>query len=65
MFGEQTRRTVSEYQRRFSLPETGIVDERTWNSIGKTYSNLISEINVAQEQFGGNTLREGDSDFNG
>lgn len=65
VFGEQTRRTVSEYQRRFSLPETGIVDERTWNSIGKTYSDLISEINVAQEQFGGNTLREGDSDFNG
>ena len=65
VFAEQTRRTVTEYQRRFSLPQTGVVDEQTWNSIGRTYSDLISEINVAEEQFGGNTLREGDSDFSG
>lgn len=63
IFGEQTRRSVTDYQRRFSLPQTGVVNEEVWNSIGRTYSDLISEINVKSKQFPGNTMREGDSDY--
>ena len=62
-YGEQTRQSVIEYQRRFGLSETGIVDEATWNSIGNTYVNLINEVNVNTTQFTGRNLAEGDSDF--
>lgn len=62
VFGEQTRRSVTEYQRRFGLPQTGVVNEATWNSIGETYSNLIAEINVKSKQFTGYNLKEGDRD---
>ena len=63
-FGEQTRQAVIEYQIRFNLPQTGIVDEKTWNSIGETYINLLNEVNVNTTQFTGKNLGEGDSDFN-
>lgn len=62
-FGEQTRQSVLEFQGRFNLPQTGIVDEATWNLIGKTYVDLINEVNVNTTQFPGKNLEEGDSDF--
>ena len=63
VYAEQTRRSVSEFQRRFGLPETGVVNEQTWNEIGRVYSDLIAEINVKSMQFKGSTIREGDSDY--
>ncbi len=63
VYAEQTTRSVTEFQRRFGLPETGVVNEETWNSIGRVYSDLIAEINVKSMQFTGNTIREGDSDY--
>lgn len=62
-YGEQTRQSVTEFQRRFGLPETGVVDEATWNLIGKTYVDLINEVNVNLTQFPGRNIVEGDTDF--
>lgn len=63
-YGEQTANSVTSFQRRFGLPQTGVVDEATWNLIGETYLNLINEINVNTTQFPGRNIVEGDSDFN-
>ena len=62
-FGNETEASVRGYQRRFSLPETGVVDEATWNSIGKTYIDLLNEVNVSLTQFPGRNINKGDSDF--
>jgi peptidoglycan hydrolase-like protein with peptidoglycan-binding domain len=37
-FGDQTRNAVTEFQRIFSLPQTGQVNETTWNTIADVYS---------------------------
>ncbi len=40
-FGTGTDAAVRSYQRTFGLDETGIVDERTWNSIQNTYYEIL------------------------
>ena len=41
-FGTGTDAAVRSYQKTFGLPETGIVDEATWNSIEMTYYEILS-----------------------
>lgn len=62
-FGNETETAVRAYQSRFGLPETGVVDKETWDSIGKTYIDLLNEVNVSLTQFAGRNIVKGDSDF--
>ena len=43
-FGQGTKSAVKSYQRAFGLPETGVVDEATWNSIQNTYYEILSRF---------------------
>lgn len=43
-FGTGTENSVKSYQRTFGLPETGIVNEETWNSIQNTYYEILSRF---------------------
>ena len=43
-FGQGTEDSVRSYQRTFGLPETGVVDEITWNSIQNTYYEILSRF---------------------
>ena len=43
-FGPGTDASVRSYQSTFGLPETGIVDELTWNSIRNTYYEVLSRF---------------------
>lgn len=43
-FGTGTTNSVKSYQRAYGLPETGIVDEGTWNSIEETYYGILRSI---------------------
>ena len=37
IFGENTRRSVEEFQSVFGLPVTGVVDYRTWYKISQIF----------------------------
>lgn len=41
IYGEETRRAVSEFQRRAGLPVTGTVDLATWNALAAAYRNAL------------------------
>ena len=41
-FGQGTENSVKSYQQTFGLPVTGVIDEPTWNSIEKTYYEILS-----------------------
>lgn len=43
-FGPGTADAVISYQRTFGLPQTGVVDEITWNSIQNTYYEILSRF---------------------
>ena len=43
-FGQGTDAAVRSYQRAFGLPENGIVDEITWNSIQNTYYEILARF---------------------
>ena len=40
IFGNTTRNAVIAAQRRFGLPQTGVVDAETWNEIYDQYSGI-------------------------
>ena len=40
IFGDATRNAVLAVQRRFGLPQTGVVDEQTWDEIYDQYSGI-------------------------
>lgn len=62
VYGVSTARSVSGFQRRFSLPVTGEVDQATWNEITAKYRELLAESSAAAEQYGGAPLSMGSSD---
>ena len=37
IFGERTREAVQQFQSTFGLPQTGVVDFRTWSKISQIY----------------------------
>jgi peptidoglycan hydrolase-like protein with peptidoglycan-binding domain len=43
-FGQGTENSVKSYQKTFGLPQTGVVDETTWNSIQRTYFEILSRF---------------------
>lgn len=43
ILGPKTRASIIEFQKTMKLPETGIVDEQTWNSI---YNNITGILNT-------------------
>lgn len=45
-FDENTQNAVFSFQRRFSLPITGVVDLVTWNDIYDTYLGIIESLPV-------------------
>lgn len=62
LFGPQTRAAVLRYQELLGLPQTGIVDEATWNSIASVYSDLSVGNRKNRGQFSGETLKvQGDT----
>ena len=51
IYGPATRSAVLAAQRRFRLPETGAVDETTWNRIYEQYSGIESTVLRNSETF--------------
>lgn len=63
-FGPSTRDAVISYQKTYGLPETGEVDEITWNSIENTYYGILRTIPYEFEEgvilpYPGRVLRPG------
>ena len=48
IYGPQTARAVSAFQRRYGLPVTGIVDQPTWERIVERYGNAVTETEPAE-----------------
>ena len=40
LFDQRTQNAVREFQKIFSLPQTGAVDEKTWNTLADAYSTV-------------------------
>lgn len=64
IFGEQTETLVKNFQRNFSLAETGIVDEETWNLLYEAYLGIVESLPPSAFEgiarpFPGYTLRIG------
>ena len=55
IYGPATRAAVLAAQRRFRLPETGIVDKTTWDDIYDQYSGIENTALRNRETFSGNT----------
>ena len=51
IYGRNTRATVLAVQRRFGLPETGIVDAQTWNAIYDQFSGIETTTLRSTETF--------------
>jgi len=51
IYGPATRSAVLAVQRRFSLPETGVVDARTWNEIYDQFSGIENTALRSGETF--------------
>ena len=51
IYGPATRNAVLAAQRRFVLPETGVVDARTWNEIYDQYSGIENTTFRSEETF--------------
>ena len=64
VYDDQTELSVKSFQRLFGLPQTGIVDERTWNALYRAYEGIVESIptDVAEYipvPYPGNVLQEG------
>lgn len=62
-FGEQTEASVKSFQKVFGLPETGVVDRRTWNELYRAYLGIIESIPLSEGNdivlYPGIVLKEG------
>ena len=47
VYGEQTVRAVSEFQRQHGIETTGITDFDTWQAIRDAYTDAIIEVDAA------------------
>lgn len=59
IFDVRTQNAVKEFQRIFSLPETGNVDERTWNTLADVYSVVRSGQQRLTGQYPGYEISQG------
>jgi len=51
IYGNATRAAVLAAQRRFRLPETGVVDQQTWDEIYDQYSGIENTVLRSEETF--------------
>jgi peptidoglycan hydrolase-like protein with peptidoglycan-binding domain len=63
-FGAQTEAAVKSFQRVFGLPQTGIVDETTWDDLYRAYAGIVESIPLEAAElvpilYPGTILREG------
>ncbi len=61
-FGANTRAAVLAIQREFNLPETGVVDRDTWETIINTFATVREGALPAFGQYPGYPLKEGQID---
>lgn len=68
VFGSSTRNAVLAFQRSKGLPQTGEVDEKTWNSLYSAYMGAVDYLSeekileeVQTEPYPGVVLRTGDN----
>ncbi len=59
IFDLRTQNAVREFQRIFELPQTGQVDEATWNTIADVYRTVRAGQQRLSGQYPGRELREG------
>jgi peptidoglycan hydrolase-like protein with peptidoglycan-binding domain len=67
VFNETTARNVREFQRYFNLPQTGIINEETWNRIVSVYYSLLQNFPDEEEviqSYPGTPLRQGNEGEN-
>lgn len=62
IYGQETANSVKEIQAQLGLPQTGEVDEATWNGIMDEYERALNSVNTSAEQFPGVTLSKGHRD---
>ena len=48
IYGPETIRAVSAFQRRYSLPVTGVTDQRTWDEIARAYEPALIRLGKAE-----------------
>lgn len=48
IFGPQTQAEVSRFQRERGLPETGVVDQRTWERISAQFPDALTRVGPAE-----------------
>lgn len=58
IFDQRTQTAVREFQRIFSLPQTGTVDQRTWNTLAEVYSVVRTGQQRLFRQYPGYVLKE-------
>ncbi len=62
-YDQQTEESVRSFQRVFGLPQTGIVDEATWQDLYRAYLGIVEstpeDTTLAPLLYGGTILREG------
>lgn len=63
-YGNNTRQSVIDFQRFSGLPQTGTVDEETWNRLTDLYLDVFSGKNASPAQFPGYDMSLGDKDDN-
>lgn len=68
VFGSSTRNAVLSFQRSKGLPQTGEVDEKTWNSLYNAYKGAVDYLaeenileEVGTEPYPGTVLKMGDN----
>lgn len=62
VYDEQTEAAVRAFQETFGLPQTGIIDRRTWNDLYRAYLGIAESLPPESTEvaiFPGGTLREG------
>jgi len=63
-YDAQTEISVRSFQKLFGLPQTGVVDERTWDDIYRAYAGIVESIPVEEAgyipiPYPGTVLQEG------
>ncbi len=63
-YDEQTANSVRSFQQVFGLPQTGTVDERTWDDLYRVYAGIVDNVPINTEGenavlFPGTVLTEG------
>lgn len=62
-FGPETEQSVKSFQRVFGLPQTGVVDRRTWNDMYRAYQGIVESVPrddlSAVQLYPGTVLKEG------